>query len=287
MSPEQSDRTSPEEEPGFNDLTPFSPIHAERHLGPQYPSSRESPEMDMVSQHSLEMELFGVIGMDTLKVNEAITGRESEMASKPRSVAPTRITDVDEHDSNCYAALGLSKSKASVSFMKNSNSRFGTQPSTKALKVHREVVVINTAKGTVALSTPPALSSVQSSQERKLQPSEHLFPSKVFKGDIHKPAITGTSGIEPRRMSILHSDQIVTSAMNRYKNRKCIVGPVTNAKTASYQTLNERLFLLFPILDFHMLVEDSDSTVGSNPSSTGADTMHIALEYPGKDSREK
>ncbi|KAF9359306.1 Nucleosomal histone H3-Lys79 methylase [Mortierella sp. NVP85] len=258
MSPERSDRTSPEEEPGFNDLTPFSPIHAERHFGPQYPSSRESPEKDMVSQHSLEMELFGVASVDTLKVNEAITGQEIEMASKPRSVAPTRLKDVDEHDSNGYATLGLpAKSKASVSFMKNNNSRFGAQHSTKALKGHREVVVINTVKGTVTLSTPPALSSVQSSQERKLQPSEHLSPSKVFKGDIHKQAITGTSGMEPRRMSILHSDQIVASAMNRYKNH------------------------------FHMLVEDSDSTVGSNPSSTGADTMHIALEYPGKDSREK
>lgn len=40
-------------------------------------------------------------------------------------------------------------------------------------------------------------------------------------------------------------------------------------------------------IDFHMLVEDSDSTVASNPSSTGADMMHVSLEYPGKDSKEK
>ncbi|KAG0232326.1 Nucleosomal histone H3-Lys79 methylase [Actinomortierella wolfii] len=66
----------------------------------------------------------------------------------------------------------------------------------------------------------------------------------------------GTSGQE-RRMSIIHSDQIVAAAIERYKNH------------------------------FHMLIEDSDSTVASSPSSTSADTMHVSVEYPGVNGREK
>ena len=50
---------------------------------------------------------------------------------------------------------------------------------------------------------------------------------------------------------------------------------------------DDLIFCFDGYLDFHMLIEDSDSTVASNPSSTGADTMHVSLEYPGKDSREK
>ncbi|KAF9974374.1 Nucleosomal histone H3-Lys79 methylase [Actinomortierella ambigua] len=72
-----------------------------------------------------------------------------------------------------------------------------------------------------------------------------------------KTSIDGNIPGQERRMSIIHSDQIVQGAMERYKNH------------------------------FHMLVEDSDSTVASSPSSTSADTMHVSVEYPGLNGREK
>ncbi|KAG0253409.1 Nucleosomal histone H3-Lys79 methylase [Actinomortierella ambigua] len=72
-----------------------------------------------------------------------------------------------------------------------------------------------------------------------------------------KASIDGGNPGQERRMSIIHSDQIVQGAMERYKNH------------------------------FHMLVEDSDSTVASSPSSTSADTMHVSVEYPGPNGREK
>ncbi|KAG0280076.1 Nucleosomal histone H3-Lys79 methylase [Linnemannia exigua] len=119
-------------------------------------------------------------------------------------------------------------------------------------------MTINTERGTVTSKVVKTLSNTSKPSNCTTQrPSKSTSSTSASKESSHKLPSTFAAGGASRRLSILHSDQIVAAAMGRYKNH------------------------------FHMLVEDSDSTVASNPSSTGGDSMHVSLEYPGKDSREK
>ncbi|KAG0247149.1 Nucleosomal histone H3-Lys79 methylase, partial [Mortierella polycephala] len=161
-----------------------------------------------------------------------------------------------------YGSLGSSLTKErrpSQSKSKSSSKRpvhSGKQPRRQSIKDTnrtREIVTINTEKGTVTSATVEGSPTPTKSS----QGNRSLSISDIPKDSSQKSSTTISTGTGPRRMSILHSDQIVAAAMSRYKNH------------------------------FHLIVEDSDSTVASNPSSTGADTMHVALEYPGKDAREK
>ncbi|KAG0310491.1 Nucleosomal histone H3-Lys79 methylase [Dissophora globulifera] len=181
-------------------------------------------------QPSLEMELFGVSDMpDTSGVD-----RKLETGATP--VAAAALIRPKQH-------------KKKSSSTKNRSSA--------PLKGTREVITINTIKGTVTSSIIPIARPLKSNQKNSQRPSNSSTLTKNFKDENHKSLAAGTNGLETRRLSLLHSDQIVAAAINRYKNH------------------------------FYILAEDSDSTVASNPSSTGADTLHVALEYPGKDSREK
>ncbi|KAF9328676.1 Nucleosomal histone H3-Lys79 methylase [Podila minutissima] len=166
-------------------------------------------------------------------------------------------------DDEEYGTLGSKKEPKSI----KSNGQRVKHPLNKKAKEAkertREIVVITTGSGIKATATTrhvpyitkpkPSVSVSSTNSQKSPTESSATTPTSAHGGSTSTTSSTGG----PRRPSILHSDQIVASAMNRYKNH------------------------------FHMLVEDSDSTVASNPSSTGADMMHMSLEYPGKDSKEK
>lgn len=260
MSPEGSSQASPvmvpERQPAIDDLSPIS-LTTEKHDGPQSDvmSRSTSPEKDAVS---LEMELFGVATPEPSKIEEGAKKQEREAGSKLKTARRKKLTGASENDRNGSVSIGSGPAPTRLKTNGLPSRMLAKHHSAKAPKGPREIVIINTVKGTVRLSTISTPLSVQPRLGAAHRSSKPLSPSKVPKGDVHKPSATNLNGSGPRRPSLLHSDQIVASAMNRYKNH------------------------------FHMLVEDSDSTVASNPSSTGgADSMHIALEYPGKDSREK
>ncbi|KAG0367694.1 Nucleosomal histone H3-Lys79 methylase [Gamsiella multidivaricata] len=188
--------------------------------------------MGPVSQQSLEMELFGIIGnsLGSLAQESKVLPNESK-----------RMPELKGRD---------------LIAKKNGHSGIQKRHPSKALNRSREIITINTVKGTVSSAIVPCpRTAIANSCSEHRQPKVLTTP-KAIKDDSQK-STTPSNGITQRRMSILHSDQIVAAAIGRYKNH------------------------------FHMLVEDSDSTVASNPSSTGADTMHVALQYPGKDAREK
>ncbi|KAF9979427.1 Nucleosomal histone H3-Lys79 methylase [Modicella reniformis] len=241
LSPERSNRTSSEREPGFNDLSPLSSIPTEKHFGAQngVTSRPDSPEKNLVSQHSLEMELFGVTSEDAPRVDE-INKKKKKNGTVSKHKPAARMTfidavavtaaaaaDDDGEDTKAGTLLGsvLTNPKGQDSSIKRSNGHnSGTRikhHSGKTLKGPRRVVVINTKKGTVTWATIPIpSSSVQLSQGNNQRPSKPLLPIKDSKSDIKKlSSTTTTNGVGPRKMSILHSDQIVASAMNRYKNR--------------------------------------------------------------------
>ncbi|KAF9304766.1 Nucleosomal histone H3-Lys79 methylase [Mortierella antarctica] len=201
------------------------------------------------------MELFGAI---------AKPPKKEVPQKKPKALKTSKVSKMPaSSDDQEYGTLGSKKEPKST----KSNGQRVKRPLNKKAKEAkertREIVVITTGSGIKATATtrhvpyitkPKSSVSVSSTKFQK-SPTESsaTTPTSAHGGSTSTTPSTGG----PRRLSILHSDQIVASAMNRYKNH------------------------------FHMLVEDSDSTVASNPSSTGADMMHVSLEYPGKDSKEK
>ncbi|KAG0026715.1 Nucleosomal histone H3-Lys79 methylase [Podila clonocystis] len=200
------------------------------------------------------MELFGAIA----KAPKKEVPQKKPKAPKSSKVSKIPVSSEDEE----YGTLGSKKEPRST----KSNGKRVKHPLNKKSKDvkerTREIVVITTGNGIRATATirlvpytikPKPGVSVSSTKLQKLPTESSTTATVAHGGSMSTTPSTGGS----RRTSILHSDQIVASAMNRYKNH------------------------------FHMLVEDSDSTVASNPSSTGADMMHVSLEYPGKDSKEK
>ncbi|KAF9436721.1 Nucleosomal histone H3-Lys79 methylase [Entomortierella beljakovae] len=264
LSPDRSNRASSDRGPGDLDHAPHPSTPAETG---DLSHVTNLPTNNFIPQRSLEMELFGVAGANAGPKNSAqmiVNTNPKVQKGKLVSTAALKIKKSskqniddddgdDEKDDEEYGSLG--------SLNTNNRPLEKKKPSSKS-KGHpvkqrsRLIVVINTMKGTVTVSNPPTpltAKYVQSNGHRSHNPSnETKSPT-----ESQMPSPTISNGLEGRRLSIIHSDQIVGAAIGRYKNH------------------------------FHMLVEDSDSTIASNPSSTGADTMHVALEYPGKDSREK
>ncbi|KAF8974995.1 Nucleosomal histone H3-Lys79 methylase [Entomortierella lignicola] len=217
-----------------------------------------------IPQHSLELELFGAtdsktgFGNITSKVVKSDV-KEQEYSPMPDAIV-RKLSKFEGDDDEEYGSLGSVKT-AQDEPTKKSEGRVEKNTKRHSDKMSQSsslLVTINTKKGVVIISKnghiPKATKSAQTYSQR---PSKLSTLTKTSKEDNQRPNNFASNGSEGRRLSILHSDQIVAAAMGRYKNH------------------------------FHMLVEDSDSTIGSNPSSTGADTMHVALEYPGKDAREK
>ncbi|KAF9130863.1 Nucleosomal histone H3-Lys79 methylase [Mortierella sp. 14UC] len=250
------------------------------------------PKKESVSQHSLELELFGkVLSKPSTAINST-TKKDETATSKNSSInghrkqdsnstldrkAPTtslinkskRANDTDEEE---YGSLG-SILKDEPTLIMRSNGHSGPhakRSSVDNVKTSREIVTINTERGTVTSKIIKTISKPSKSSNGTIQrPSKSIASANTSKEFSHKGTSSAAAGIASRRLSILHSDQIVAAAMGRYKNREWIISPNNFDQY------------------FHMLVEDSDSTVASNPSSTGGDSMHVSLEYPGKDSREK
>ncbi|KAI8595583.1 hypothetical protein EDD21DRAFT_390844 [Dissophora ornata] len=268
LSPDRRNHASPERgsRPSDLDISPYPSTPSEAEIAAQNQTNGTVHHLTKApaSQHSLELELFGVADGDkgrggSKNRNGTNKKQENGVASKTTPAIKSNGEDNEEE----YASLGslATELKGNGLSTKNSNSHAGNHQmrrhSIKALKGTREIITINTKKGTVTSAVVPISPKPKSIQKNGHRPSKSISSSKESKEDSQKLTNSTTNGSGARRMSILHSDQIVAAAMNRYKNH------------------------------FHMLVEDSDSTVASNPSSTGADTMHVALEYPGKDAREK
>ncbi|KAF9956071.1 Nucleosomal histone H3-Lys79 methylase [Mortierella alpina] len=253
LSPDRSNRASYDREAGISSVDPSTPAEAEtaRHDFTSSVSPVDGRSKEPASQQSLEMELFGAVltnsrrpsnGGNANGTGSAKTGeRTLPKGAKVRSsLEPERKRRVDQQRSS-----------------KKTNGHSGP---TQLPKGVREIVTINTLKGTVTSSIVKTPLPVKPSQGNGTKPAAPAAQVHTIKDGTQKPVSTNANGngaASTRRMSILHSDQIVAAAMSRYKNH------------------------------FHMIVEDSDSTVASSPSSTGADTMHVSLEYPGKDSKEK
>ncbi|KAF9430111.1 Nucleosomal histone H3-Lys79 methylase [Podila epigama] len=254
-SPMVSYRTSPERDP----MTESS-VHE---MGEdEKPSPRDNAPSIQEDSHSLEMELFGAIAKPKkdLKVN---AGKKDVTSTMQDSSRNSKNNSIRTSSSSSNKPRGLAVKRL-----------LGKKSVTSSSKKSRELVVIKVDKDNKATAsirhvpyttnTSDSLSSSPSGGSKSArtttktaqeQTSQANINSEV-NGDAMPNSVTISTG-GARRSSILHSDQIVASAISRYKNH------------------------------FHMLVEDSDSTVASNPSSTGADMMHVSLEYPGKDSREK
>ncbi|KAI1308417.1 Nucleosomal histone H3-Lys79 methylase [Mortierella claussenii] len=234
------------------------------------------------------MELFGVASQPSRKTSENSTDKKQQPERK-RGVSTKKTStgvktgaltgaNKDEEDDEEYISLGSDMKGRPAPDMASSKPKHPISKPRAEVKT-REIVMINTLKGTVTFSKAPVMDNTSKASRSNSRPSSSVKSSGSFSKEARTKeeratttttatpiAVNGSSSATAavvsgsagsRRMSILHSDQIVAAAMNRYKNH------------------------------FHMIVEDSDSTVASNPSSTGADTMHIALEYPGKDAREK
>ncbi|KAF9105255.1 Nucleosomal histone H3-Lys79 methylase [Mortierella sp. GBA35] len=307
-SPDRSDRFLSDRELEEGELSPYPVKPVDTNSTAQdRPKKRsaEVPSKEPVSQQSLELELFGKILSNTSKSNNnndsksnssssnnsdsngssnsnigkknVTTGKSSSVnghrkqdsvserqasstPSAPPSMARPKTLDEDEEE---YGSLGsIAKEQPPPAIVMRSNGQSGTHAkrlSVDDMKASREIVTINTEKGTVTSklvkSSQQKLTKTTNgtSQRPPLKSTSSANTSKA-KESSQKGSSTSASGTASRRLSILHSDQIVAAAMGRYKNRKQI---------------------------------DSDSTVASNPSSTGGDSMHVSLEYPGKDSREK
>ncbi|KAF9570455.1 Nucleosomal histone H3-Lys79 methylase [Mortierella alpina] len=247
LSPDRSNRTSYDRELGLSsvDLSTPAEIETARHAlnGSGSPVDRSSKEP--VSQQSLELELFGAVLSNSSRANNG---------SDTNGAGSTKNGERTLPKSSKVCSSLESERKIRVDQKRSSKKTNGHSGPARLPKGVREIVTINTLKGTVTSSivkTPSPAKPSQGSETQTVVP--------VVQANTSKDAANANSnGVTPaRRMSILHSDQIVAAAMSRYKNH------------------------------FHMIVEDSDSTVASNPSSTGADTMHVSLEYPGKDAKEK
>ncbi|KAF9966657.1 Nucleosomal histone H3-Lys79 methylase [Mortierella alpina] len=253
LSPDRSNRTSYDRELGVSSVDPSTPAEAEaaRHDFTSNGSPTDRLDKEPASQQSLELELFGsVLSNSSRASNGGDTNGRGSTNNGERTLPKS---------SNLRSSLESERKK-----------RMGPQRSSKKTNGHsgraqlpkgvREIVTINTIKGTVTTSIVKTPSPVKPNQGSVTQTVVPAVQANTIKDAAQKPVSASANGngiSSTRRMSILHSDQIVAAAMGRYKNH------------------------------FHMIVEDSDSTVASSPSSTGADTMHVSLEYPGKDSKEK
>ncbi|KAG0213529.1 Nucleosomal histone H3-Lys79 methylase [Mortierella sp. GBA30] len=265
LSPDRSNRTSHDRDIVPSNTDPLAPADAES-MDQDFANnttSTDRPTKEPVSQQTLEMELFGTVFSNS---NNTINGDANSAKSSTNNTDRSSKAPKASHAAKSKAIEGgskgslgsirkeLKKNQSSLSSKKTNVHASGA----KAPKGTREIVTINTQKGTVSTSIVNITSISSLSQGNGQRSPVNVTQPTTAKDPGQKSAPTNTNGAAPpRRMSILHSDQIVASAINRYKNH------------------------------FHMLVEDSDSTVASNPSSTGADTMHVSLEYPGKDSKEK
>ncbi|KAG0004722.1 Nucleosomal histone H3-Lys79 methylase [Entomortierella chlamydospora] len=262
-SPDRNSHPSSDRELGPDDSTqplfPFAPDEA---------GSVEQVRTDNVTdlstnksnpQRSLEMELFGIADIhaglgdaDSKTAKSNIMKPEHGLAPNGAVHKPSKASKMEDEDDE-YGSLGSLNTERDL-ISKKSNGRPGNKKkhhSDKLKQRSRLIVTINTKKCTVTISTtPPSLTNGH-------RPPKPSTIAKTPKDEAQRSETATYNGSEVRRLSILHSEQIVASAIGRYKNH------------------------------FHMLDEDSDSTVASSPSSTGADTMHVALEYPGKDAREK
>ncbi|KAG0317902.1 Nucleosomal histone H3-Lys79 methylase [Linnemannia gamsii] len=292
LSPEPSDHSSPERELDGGEMSPSPAREPSANATAQDRPKRstETPlKNESVSQQSLELELFGKIlskpkskstaiansptaasttsskkGENSSKSSSINVHRkpESTLERKPTSTSSTaKSKAVEDTDEEEYGSLG-SIVKDEPSHNKQINGLSGSnakRSSVDNVNTSREIVTINTERGTVTskvvkvFQKPPKPSNGAPVQRTPKSSSS----TNTTKDSSQKQSSSSASGVASRRLSILHSDQIVAAAMGRYKNH------------------------------FHMLVEDSDSTVASNPSSTGGDSMHVSVEYPGKDSREK
>ncbi|KAG0336293.1 Nucleosomal histone H3-Lys79 methylase [Podila humilis] len=256
------------------DLMRPSPVHYDDDM---YRKQESDQRVASSEKHrpSMETELFGTA---STKLPKKSTAEEKRLTS-PLSKKPSTGSDSEE-----YANLGSKKLEEqttanSSTIPKGSNGQsrgVAKRPLTRKdsigpkKELSREVVVIkigNDVKPLVTVKLVPytkskSSNSIKSEVAAKAQKVSAEADSKSnlavgVNGGSAKSTLTTLTGTGVRRSSILHSDQIVASALSRYKNH------------------------------FHMLVEDSDSTVASNPSSTGGDMMHVSLQYPEKDSKEK
>ncbi|KAG9325495.1 hypothetical protein KVV02_007526 [Mortierella alpina] len=253
LSPDRSNRTSYDRELGVSSGDPSTPAEAEtaRHDFNSSDSPTDRLSKEPATQQSLELELFGaVLSNSNRDGNGGDTNGTGSTKNGERSL-PKSSKVLSSLDSERKIRADQQRS------LKKTNRHSGPAQLPKGV---REIVTINTLKGTVTSSivkTPLPVKPIQGSGTQAIVP---VVQANTNKDAVQKPVganANGNSAASTRRMSILHSDQIVAAAMGRYKNH------------------------------FHMIVEDSDSTVASSPSSTGADTMHVSLEYPGKDSKEK
>jgi hypothetical protein len=155
------------------------------------------------------------------------------------------VEDTDEEE---YGSLG-SIVKDEPSLNNQSNGHLGANGKRSSLdnvRTSREIVTINTQKGTVTSKTvkifqkPPKPSNGAAIQ----RPSKSTSSVNISKESSQKHSSSSAAGAASRRMSILHSDQIVAAAMGRYKNRKWIIS------TASVYPL----FLVLATFNQHMLL---------------------------------
>ncbi|KAG0049766.1 Nucleosomal histone H3-Lys79 methylase [Gryganskiella cystojenkinii] len=269
-SPDRSNRTSPDPESGLglNSVgpSPYSSTPSELDSVADSPNPLDKKQnLKESGQGNLVLELFGALS----KPKTVAIDTRGLQDEKKRLKKPVELDD-DE------AFLGTVPPQPNTISKPASKKKPGLTNGKRVSPndtLSREIVVINPTKGSVSTRTidvpsKPKVAQSNGKASGAKSGSASASPSKPTTSSLSKKLATATdSGATststsngsaiPRRMSLLHSDQIVAAAMGRYKNH------------------------------FHMLVEDSDSTVASNPSSTGGDTMHVSLEYPGKDSREK
>jgi len=187
------------------------------------------------TQESLEMALFGALSKPATAVRKDTTSSQKDAKKKSRK----QVKDVDEDDDDdSEAFLGTApKPKTKSSVPKKKAETNGKRPlHLKESGATREIVVINLSKGSVTtrtINTPPK-AKVQTgnngkakAQKSTSKPKPVLDPSPPKKATAALSGATSTAAPPtgngssfPRKMSLLHSDQIVAAAMSRYKNRK-------------------------------------------------------------------
>lgn len=175
------------------------------------------------SQQSLEMELFGAMAKPRKKeVSEKkLKASKATKAPKTSTVSKNSVPPSDDEE---YGSLG-SKKEAKPTKSNGARKRPLKKDTKEAKERTREVVIIKTSNGKatatikqVPYAKPRSSVSVSSTKTQKT-PIEFSKSTSGAQGGSTTTA-PSTTGAGPRRTSILHSDQIVASAMNRYKNRK-------------------------------------------------------------------
>jgi hypothetical protein len=258
LSPEPSDHSSPERELDGGEMSPSPAREPSANATAQDRPKRstETPlKNESVSQQSLELELFGKIlskpkskstaiansptaasttsskkGENSSKSSSINVHRkpESTLERKPTSTSSTaKSKAVEDTDEEEYGSLG-SIVKDEPSHNKQINGLSGSnakRSSVDNVNTSREIVTINTERGTVTskvvkvFQKPPKPSNGAPVQRTPKSSSS----TNTTKDSSQKQSSSSASGVASRRLSILHSDQIVAAAMGRYKNRKWIV----------------------------------------------------------------